>query len=244
MITDVGKTIASIRGNEGMVINMFNSSIETTGVVNFYDSIGLRYRMAIDSTWSGAKYRSLHFTRSFPGGNLTNYKLLVPYTPAGTAGSETGAIQALPLFEVISPVMSKTAGDVYQLTFWTNMSAITTTKSGRKVYDYNNVIKFSNNALGDIVEDASASKVLCVAPIHWENLYQVGTGIAETKLQLTPVIQSVAITAVISNDGYIVDFSTGGGSTMAMHSHTSNLDYGFAAAVFMPSASLRVQNWS
>ncbi len=243
MISDVGKTIASCRMNDGMVINMFNSAIDVTGTVNFYDSSGLRYQMAIDSTWSGQKYRCAHFTRSFPGSSVHNYKLIIPYTPNLSYGSGT-VLQALPLFEMISPVMSFTGGDVYQLTFWTNMSAIKTSSGGQRVYDYQNVIKFSNSALGDVIEDASASKVLCVAPIHWENLYQVGTGIGESKLQLTPVIQQIAITAVIMNDGYIVDFSTGGGSGNSMHSHTSNLDCGFAAAVFMPSASMRVQNWS
>ena len=53
MISDVGKTIASCRMNDGMVINMFNSAIDVTGTVNFYDISGLRYQMAIDSTWSG-----------------------------------------------------------------------------------------------------------------------------------------------------------------------------------------------
>lgn len=245
MISDVGKTIASSRMNNGMVINVFNSAIDATGVVNFYDIAGLRYQMAIDSLWSAQKYRAAHFTRSFPGDSIHNYKLLVPYVPNSQYGAG-GRLQALPLFEIISPTMSKTASDVYQMTFWTNMSSIALTPGGQRVYDYLNVVKFSNNALGDIEEDSSVSKVLCVAPIHWENLYQQGTGIAETRLQLTPVIQQVAITAVIMNDGYIVDFSTGGGGSAgnAMHSHTSNLDCGFAAAVFMPSASMRVQNWS
>lgn len=244
MISDVGKTIASSRMNNGMVINIFNSGIDATGTVEFYDVAGLRYQMAIDSLWSGQKYRAAHFTRSFPGDSIHNYKLLVPYVPNNEYGS-SGCLQALPLFEVISPTMSKTASDVYQMTFWTNMSSIKTSNGGQRVYDYQNVVKFSNNALGDIEEDSSVSKVLCVAPIHWENLYQVGGSIRETKVQLTPVIQQVAITAVIMNDGYIVDFSTGGdGSGNTMHSHTSNLDCGFAAAVFMPSASMRVQNWS
>jgi hypothetical protein len=77
-------------------------------------------------------------------------------------------------------------------------------------------------------------------------LKQEGGGVQDTYHSLIPIIDTPAIAAVSKNDGYVLDFETGtgsGGGGIGMHSHTSNDDGGFAAAVFMPSASIRPINW-
>ena len=64
-------------------------------------------------------------------------------------------------------------------------------------------------------------------------------------MRITPVIYNIAVVDVLTGQGYITDFSGGGGDGgVGMHSHLSTNDGGFAAAVFMPSAIMKPFTWS
>ena len=245
MINDVGKTTAIVRLND-FVINMVNATIDSrmTGGIQVYDDDGetLRYTLSIDS--SGVDARCLMFARSFTGDSIDSLLRPVLYVPPSVEDVQTSGVTCIPLYECISPSAAMLVNGNYQLTWWTNFdSAPSLDVNGRYSYDYSAVHKFRTSELGDVTDNATACKALCTAPIHWERLKMEGY---DDRVYTTPVIRDIAVLACVAGEGYIVDFSTGGsgGGVSRMHSHINNSECGFAAAVFMPSATPRVMSWS
>lgn len=241
MINDVGKTTAIIRLDD-YVLNLFNATVtdNMVGGIEIYGEDGKtkRYQMSINS--DSLNGRCLMFTRSFPGNTIDHVMRPVVYLPESIQAEGQGAT-CIPLYECICPSVVKFISGNYQLTWWTNTDAMPS-KDGlsRYVFDYSKVHKFKTSELGDVESTSSSCKVFCTAPVQWEKLKFVKYDDAPYD---TPVIRSVSILTAISGEGFIVDFSTGTGSGMKIHSHLNTMDGGFAAAVFMPSAIPRQMSW-
>ena len=243
MINDVGKTSVIIRLND-YVINMVNSTLgnSVTGSIRIFDEDGstLRYTMTVGDLQS----RCLMYARLFSGDSIDTSLRPVVYIPSNVSDVGTGGVSCIPLYECISPSVSKLINGNYQVTWWSNTdSALAMDETSKYVYDYSKIHKFKSNALDDVDSTSSACKILCTAPVHWEKLKMDGY---DDMTYMTPIIRDIAVLACISGEGYIVDFSTGGGGSgggMRVHSHLNTQDCGFAGAVFMPSATPRVMSW-
>ena len=250
MINDVGKTTAIIRLND-YVINMVNATIPSsmTGGIRIFDEGGtgnLRYTLSI----SEADQRCLMYSRSFSGDAIDNVLRPVLYVPPSVTAIDAQGVTCIPLYECISPSIGRLVNGNYQLTWWSNMDSMPAIDplSGKYVYDYASIHRFKTSELGDIESSETACKILCTAPVHWEKLRMEGYDGEQggSRTFNTPLIRDIAILAAISGEGYIVDFSTGGGSGGGgnkIHSHLNTQDCGFAGAVFMPSATPRVMSW-
>lgn len=248
MINDVGKTTAIIRLND-YVINMVNSTITAsmTSGIRIFDEGGadnLRYTLSISET----DHRCLMFSRSFSGDAIDNILRPVLYVPPSATDIGMHGVSCIPLYECISPSIGKLVNGNYQLTWWSNMDCMPATDplSGKYVYDYASIHRFKTSELGDVESSGTACKILCTAPVHWEKLRMEGYDESQgsTRTFNTPLIRDIAILTAISGEGYIVDFSTGGGGGgNKIHSHLNTQDCGFAGAVFMPSATPRVMSW-
>ena len=248
MINDVGKTTAIIRLND-YVINMVNATIPmsmTSGIRIFDEGLtgNLRYTLSI----SEADHRCLMFSRSFSGDAIDNILRPVLYVPPSVVDVGTQGVTCIPLYECISPSIGRLVNGNYQLTWWSNMDSMPATDplSGKYVYDYASIRRFKTSELGDVESSETACKILCTAPIHWEKLRMEGYDGAQGGMMTfnTPLIRDIAILAAISGEGYIVDFSTGGGGGgNKIHSHLNTQDCGFAGAVFMPSSTPKVMSW-
>lgn len=246
MINDVGKTTAIIRLND-YVINMVNSTITAsmTSGIRIFDEGGadnLRYTLSISET----DHRCLMFSRSFSGDAIDNILRPVLYVPPSATDIGMHGVSCIPLYECISPSIGKLVNGNYQLTWWSNMDCMPATDplSGKYVYDYASIHRFKTSELGDVESSATACKILCTAPVHWEKLRMEGYDESQGRTFNTPLIRDIAILTAISGEGYIVDFSTGGGGGgNKIHSHLNTQDCGFAGAVFMPSATPRVMSW-
>ena len=248
MITDVGRTVACVKTADGTVLNIFNRTFYNWGTnIVFKDERGNnRYNVIVDTSYVTNCYRCACFTRSFATRAIDNSPQILLYVPTSAQSSAFG-ITAQPLFELISPTIAKNE-DIYQLTWWSNVedySQMAQGSGGTYEYDPSKLKMFSTNTLGDEAENSSCAKILCTAMMNFERLVQVGGSSKDASPRWTPVIRNVAVIAVITGEGYITDFSTGGsGGGIGMHSHLSNDDAGFAAAVFMPSAVMKPFNWS
>lgn len=247
MVNDVGKTAATIIYNNALY-HFYNSTFLETEDVDFYDDFGnVRYRLSVSNT-AGYNYRSMHYSRSFFNNGMNDLPRPVLYAPTfGTAKVPYG-IPALPLFEAISPNACVTSDMTQQITWWSNTSEALQPNlldPSRYDYDASKIMKFSTDSLGDVEASTNCSKILCSAGIKWELLRQ-GNGLTiDLKCIWMPIITDILVLQCISGDGYVVDFSTGGGgSGIGMHSHTSNDDGGLAVATFAPSAMLRPMAWS
>ena len=250
MINDVGKTTAIIRLND-YVINMVNATIPSsmTGGIRIFDEDGtdnLRYTLSI----SEADQRCLMFSRSFSGDAIDNVLRPVLYVPPSVTAIDAQGVTCIPLYECISPSLGRLVNGNYQLTWWSNMDSMPETDplSGKYVYDYASIHRFKTSELGDVESSETACKIRCTAPVHWEKLRMEGYDGEQGSPRTfnTPLIRDIAILTAISGEGYIVDFSTGGGSGGGgnkIHSHLNTQDCGFAGAVFMPSATPRVMSW-
>jgi hypothetical protein len=237
---------------------MMNTTVTETGVINFYneDHTAIKYSMTINTDGVGS--RALHYARSYTGGSIDETLRPVIYIPpvveesnpnaGGGSGSSSSSVNTnitcIPLYECISPSISKKMAGTMQLTWWTNTDGVLTKDEGSDdyVYDYSKIKKFYTTQLGDIEDTTNCSKILCTASLQWERLQQDGV---DDMVYNVPVIRDIAILACISGEGYIVDFSTGGGGGGGnkIHSHLNTQDCGFAGAVFMPSATPRVMSW-
>lgn len=242
MINDVGKTSVTIRLND-YVINMVNSTISNTANITILDEDGVshRYTMTFNSDSLGS--RCLMYARSFSGDSIDTKLRPVLYIPPIVTDIGTDGVICIPLYECISPSIARLVNGNYQLTWWSNMDEmpIASTNDTRYTYDYAKIHKFNTNSLGDVESTSTACKILCTAPVHWEKLTLVGY---DDHVYNTPIIRDIAVLAAISGEGYIVDFATGGGGGGSkIHSHLNTQDCGFAAAVFMPSATPRVMSW-
>ena len=245
MINSVGKTTAIIRLND-FTINMVNSTISSdinTGInILDEDNQTIRYTMSIDNDGIGS--RCLMFTRSLSGDPIDSILRPVIYIPPVVDTTNERAT-CIPLYECISPSLAMLVNGNYQLTWWTNYDYEPDIDDlGRYQYDYAKIHKFKTNALGDVEGDTSVYKMLCTAPIYWEKLRM---GNYDDRPYNTPVVRNIAILACIQGEGYIVDFSTGGGGGgeggAKIHNHLNNQECGFAGAVFMPSAMPRIISW-
>ena len=243
MINDVGKTSAIVRLND-YVVNMVNATIPASmsAGINILDFDGatIRYSMAINA--DGVNARCLMFARSFAGDAMSATLRPVIYVPPNVQDAGMGGVTCIPLYECISPCASKLINGNEQLTWWTNMDEMPDSNGyGGYIYDYAKVHKFRSNDLNESSANTSACKILCTAPIYWERLQMANY---DNRVYNTPVIRDIAILTVVQGEGYIVDFMSGGsGSGIKMHNHLSNLEGGFAGAVFMPSAVPRVMSW-
>ena len=250
MINDVGKTTAIIRLND-YVINMVNATIPSSmdSRIRIFDEGekgNLRYTLSISKTG----YRCLMFSRSFSGDAIDNVLRPVLYVPPSVTAIDAQGVTCIPLYECISPSIGRLVNGNYQLTWWSNMDGVPAIDplSGKYVYDYASIHRFKTSELGDVESSETACKILCTAPVHWEKLRMEGYDGEQGSQRTfnTPLIRDIAILAAISGEGYIVDFSTGGGSGGGgnkIHSHLNTQDCGFAGAVFMPSATPRVMSW-
>lgn len=249
MITDVGKNIAAVKLIDGSVINFFNKTYDLAANVNYYNEQGeIQYIITRDQSQFKNKYRCAYYTRSYSQSVLSNKAKLVICLSDIEITHPTN-ITAKPLYELISPSINRLGIDEYQLSWWSNVDNISELQENNGVYFYKStaIKKFSQNTLADIEQNQAATKILCTSYIKWEKLVQQVGGVKDTVAQLTPVIVNPIIVAAITGEGYITDFSGGGsgggGGGLSLHSHTSNEDGGFAGAVFMPSANMRVLNW-
>ena len=244
MINDVGKTSVSIRMH-GCVINMFNTTVASNQRLTFLDENDhVKFNYTVNEDGLGS--RALFYTYSFSADPIEAHTRPVLFIPPSVAQEYNYENQqCVPLHEVISPSLSKKESGIYQLTWWTNTTETFAPNSmGVYEYDYSKIKKFYTATLEDIDDNLNSSKLLCTAPIIFDMLKCSEYG--DSYVMRTPIIQDVAVVACISGEGYIVDFSTGGGSGGGgnkIHSHLNTQDCGFAGAVFMPSATPRVMSW-
>lgn len=250
MITDVGKSVATVKLLDGNVVNFFNKTYDLSSEIIYYNQQGNpQYVITYNETQFKNKHRCAYYTRSYSQSAIDNIPRIV-LCLSGISITAPYGITAFPLYELISPSVNRLGVDEYQLSWWSNVDDISklTLKNGIYFYNSNAIKKFSQNTLADIEENQAATKILCTAYIKWEKLAQSINGVKDITAQLTPIIVNPTIIAVIQGEGYITDFSgggsgSGGGGGLSLHSHTSNEDGGFAGAVFMPSANMRVLNW-
>ena len=243
MINDVGKTSVSIRMN-GCIINMFNTTIVSNQSLTFLDENDrVKFNYTVNEDGLGS--RALFYTYSFSTDPIETHTRPVLFIPPSVAQEYNYENQpCIPLYEVISPSLSKKESVIYQLTWWTNTTETVVQNSmGVYEYDYSKIKKFYTATLGDIEDNQNSSKLLCTAPITFDMLKCAEYG--DSYVMMTPIIQDIAILAAISGEGYIVDFSTGsgGGGGNKIHSHLNTQDCGFAGAVFMPSSTPKVMSW-
>lgn len=247
MITNTGKSIVSIKTNEGIVISIFNRTFHAWGsTINLNDmQNNKRYNIAIDQSYITNQYRCACFSMSYANNSLRTTPHLVVYAPDMSTKSNNG-ITAYPLFELISPSVNKT-GDIYQLTWWSNVANYSQLTQINNIYQYDPSVikKFSQSTISSEKSTNSSANLLCTAHIYFEKLKQSGSGTFDARPRITPVIHHVAIVDVITGQGYVTDFSSGGDDGgIGMHSHLDNNDGGYAAAVFMPSAIMKPFTWS
>ena len=250
MVNDVGKTVATIKLLDGTVVNFFNKTYSLKQDIYFYDENGSsRYAITRDNDSFTNKYRCGYYAHSYSqSANFSQPRLILNLSGITISGG--GAVTANPLWQMISPSVNKLNVDEYQLSWWSNVDAKGSLKpidANVYKYDIKQIRRFSYNELANLPENASACKILCTANIRWERLAQgTASGPTESHCHLTPIIVNPTIVTLIEEQGYITDFATGGGSGsggIGMHAHTSMQDGGFAAAIFMPSANMRVLNW-
>lgn len=251
MSHDLGKTVATVRLLDGNVVNFFNKTHNMTGSVIYKDASNTQelYRYNADTNEASGQYRACYFTRSFAQSADDVAPNMLFYIPNSKLVGEPPYL-AMPLYQFISPSITRLGADEYQISWWSNVENYKESDTYEKIYNDDRLYKF--NAKDPSIDSGKANgitKILCTANIHWEQLF-ISTNGAGQGLQskLTPIIVNPVILAAISGEGFITDFSTGegggGGGGMSMHTHTSNLDGGFAAAVFMPSATMKPVNWS
>lgn len=269
MATSVGRVPATVKIDDYFV-TFFNKTLEagdSMREIRFYDDAcvgpggnsgtrsGLpRYCLNVDIGDQTARNRCLHFVRhNQQGADEADFVNPIPaiYIPDVTITAAGGGISAVPIFEVISPTITNVGGKSFQLTWWTNTDEMEQWSGGM---DYNPQLikKFSANDLDDFEDNANGARLLCTASIVWENLKlskgsnpdASGGAAPEVEYLPTPVIYHVGVVHMVHGEGYIVDFSTGGGGGgMKVHSHTSIEDGGFAVSVYAPSAMIRPANW-
>lgn len=245
-IVDIGKNVVVTRMYDGSILNFFNHTIlASNNTIVFLDIDNKeRYIMNLDQTVIQNKYRCAHFVRSFAQSEMDNEPKMVLMLNDSDKGNTTEQdIQVSPLYEFISPSVMNIKQDNVQLTWWSNVQA--DKFDSNQGYDVKSLIRFSSTQLG-IDTNIIGYKIMCTAVIRWEMLKQVVGGVTEQYHKLYPIIYKPAIVTIIKDQGYILDFESGtgsGGGGIGLHSHTSNDDGGFAAAVFMPSARIRPLNW-
>ena len=201
------------------------------------------------SNTAGLNYRALHYVRSFSSDSIDSVRRPVLYIPSYGSQLTRYGIPAIPVYEAITPNISKYGDGLCQLSWWSNTSSVLSPDSGNSqhyTYDSSKILKFSLNDLGDAAQkNTNCSKILCSAAIVWENLRQDNGPGSSTYYWDMPVITNIAIVQCISGEGLVTDFSTGGGNGgIGMHSHTNNNDGGLAVATFAPSAMIRPISWS
>lgn len=246
MISDVGKNPCSIRLMDGTVLNFFNKTIPSSGTYTYKDKNNkVKYSVRFSDQDAKNTYRACFYFRSYPNAMIEKEAHpLINLHKIDLSGS--GVINADFIYEFISPSICKIA-DVYQLSWWCNLD---TTKidtelisSGKIPYDKTYVKKFKTNDLQSVSSESSSScvKALCTASLSFQHLQQSFS--KSNPDRITPVVRRITILGTISGQGFVTDFSTGNGSGMSIHAHTSTDDGGFAAACFMPSAIMRPLNW-
>ena len=101
MISDVGKTIASIKLIDGTIVNFFNKQIES-GENNFYDEFGnLRYKIVPDQSDLTQRYRCAHYSYSYSQSyikraNETN--MVINLSDTNLTSTSQGGFTAKPLY--------------------------------------------------------------------------------------------------------------------------------------------------
>lgn len=263
MITEVGKTVPLIQFPDGTAICFYNKCMTSWDANIKYSSADgvVRYIVVIDDTYRVNEYRCGCFVRTWTHMGIDSKEQILLYVPRSTDNNavvtdkmigpptpQQAGVTALPIFELISPVISKVNGGKYQLTWWSNVSNVNDLVKSGDAYEYNPeaIKRFSRKTIADETETSTCAKILCTAPIEFEDLIHVSGGGADAMPRMVPIIRDIAVTTVIAGEGYVTDFTTGGdgGGGIGMHSHLSNDDAGFAAAVFMPSAVMKPMNWS
>lgn len=235
MTTDVGKTTPSIFMGDGSVYTFVNDTI-TNGSWKFRDTTNsIRYTTS-DSQAVAAKYRALHFYRSYPGSRYSTVKIPVIYIPKSVETSAQGASTQF-LYECMSPQIAVNKEQVFQLFFWTN---VTSTDDMNKendeiTYNQNSVVKFSNE---DMDVETGSVKVLCSANINFELLSTTEI----TRMQM-PVIRKISVLDVVNDGNVVTDFAGGSGNGLKIHNHADNNNGGFAFGVYAPSSIMRVLSW-
>jgi hypothetical protein len=245
-INDIGKNIAVARLTDGSLLNFFNHTLvgTTDKEIIFYDMDDEpRYVMTIDQSAIDNKYRCAHFSRSFAQAADENVNLnMLMMIIDNNIENKDKDIPVQPLYEFISPSIMSVKQDTIQLSWWSNVNASQLNENNR--YKTESLIRFSSDNLF-VNNSTTVCKVLCTALVRWEYLRQEGGGIQDGRCKLYPIIETPVIVSVVKNEGYVLDFDSGGGDGggIGIHSHTSNDDGGFAASVFMPSAHIRPLNW-
>lgn len=244
-IVDIGKNIVITRMYDGSVLNFFNHTVLGSGGNIVFRDIDNkpRYIMSLDQTVIQNKYRCAHFTRSFAQSEMdVTPKMVIMLYDEDNISSEQN-ISVTPLYEFISPSIMCNKQDTVQLTWWSNIQA--DKFDSEEEYNVESLIRFSSKQL-QLDTNIISYKIMCTATIRWEMLKQVGGGVTEQYHKLFPIISKPSIITIVKDQGYVLDFESGtgsGGGGIGLHSHTSNDDGGFAAAVFMPSARIRPLNW-
>lgn len=239
MITDVGKTTPSLFMGDGSIYTFVNETISQASWIFKDTNNAVRYTTSIQSSALTAKNRALHFYRSYPGSRFGAIKIPVVFIPYSTQSSSSGAATQF-LYECIAPQITVNKEQVFQLIFWTNVNGTADfkedTSSGEIMYSQKDVVKFSNDELGNI--EATSTKVLCSANINFEML----TPTNAARMQV-PVIRKIVVLDTISDGNVITDFAGGGGNGLRIHNHSDNNNGGFAFGVYAPSGVMRVLSW-
>ena len=115
LVSDIGKTIASVRRGS-VVYNFFNTTLMETTQVRYVDEFNdnaagsVRYVFSATNT-AGYNYRALHYVRSFSESSIDTIVRPVLYTAGITEQTSRYGIPAIPIYEAITPSISKYGGD-------------------------------------------------------------------------------------------------------------------------------------
>lgn len=148
MSYDVGKSIATIRMDDGRVYSIFNrTAFGLEGNILFYDDAGeVRYEMLPDQDAVSQSLRCAYYTFAMPNASVDPTPRLVVYvsgdessvSESSSSGSEEEQtessteetsgprITAEPLYELITPTIHRRGPDGCDLVWWSNVSNATT----------------------------------------------------------------------------------------------------------------------
>lgn len=245
MIADIAKTPCAVTGPDDFTYLFFNHPMVGGTDIVFAGGDGGEKRMVFGDDEKLHAYRCLHYLRAPASGGAPGMPRPVPYHDTNAPDSALYT----PLYEVITPQAGVQPGRPgLALSFWTNLAEAATTleQDGNEyIYDPLKVLRFDNNALGDIDLDSYSWKLLCTAQIVWDRMTLTGgtQGYADTKPLPVPVVTHVAITLALQGN-LAIDFGAGGGGGgMTRHNHADNSRGGFAYAVWAPGCTLNPVNW-
>ena len=259
-MSDQGKAPAPILHPSGDVFVFFNdyNTLTATDFLNADGTVLYTYNPSTTAAKSAMSlnYRYLQYKRFTPSDPLASVKVgFVPWVEDDQDYSK--AVPVLPLYEAINPVATYLDNHgAASLVFWTNLATggdtfkITDTSSpnvGKYVYDSTKVALYQQDQLSSVTIPTNSTRALLAIRIEFKMLGQAPTGTQPTTnlMQLVPIATKPMILDEQKGFYPILDFSSGGGTGMRLHSHLNNSmnQGGYCFAVLAPGTSTPMLPW-